>query len=496
MDDDNASWGGLPPAPPRPRREPRPAGPGRQAVPSPAQSELMRHIAAARRARQQRTLLLACGLLSALVLVFSGSAWGLVSYVNSRVGRVSAGTAGGTSGPLNVLLAGVDLRTGLTAAQQRALHVGHAVSFNSDTMMLIHIAADRSSVTVVSLPRDSWVNIPGHGMNKINAAYGLGGPKLMVATVEQSTGLGINDFVEVNFLGFVKVIDALGGVNICLPQAVDDPYSGLRLGAGVHHVNGVTALEYARDRHSFATSDLARIGNQQSLLASLLSEAISSGTLANPLRLSRFLGSALGAIKVDQRLNLTALADQLRGLTPGDVHFLTVPLANTNYLTPTGESAVLWNTAAADRIFAAFRSGQPVPGTAARHARSTRQGDLRASQVTIDVYNGTSTAGLSARTGAALARHGFAVHAGLNWPAQNITQTLLEYPPGQLAGARLVRRALPAATLRQVPGIARIRVVLGSAGNAVTAPPRAAGPSPGGGNPPVSSRTAAQDACR
>lgn len=114
----------------------------------------------------------------------------------------------------------------------------------------------------------------------------------------------------------------------------------------------------------------------------------------------------------------------------------------------------------------------------------------------IDVYNGTPAAGLSARTGAALARHGFAVHAGLNWPAQNITQTRLEYPPGQRAGARLVQQALPAATLRQVPGIARIRVVLGSTGNTVTAPPPAAGASPGGGNPPVSSRTAAQDACR
>jgi LCP family protein required for cell wall assembly len=505
-DDDDASWGGqhpthpTHPTHPRPPRERRPAGPGRrQAPPSPAQSELMRHIAAARRARQHRAVLLACGLMSALVLVFSGGAWGLASYVNSSVGRVSAGTSGGTSGPLNVLLAGVDLRTGLTRAQERALHVGHAVSFNSDTMMLIHIAADRSSVIVVSLPRDSWVNIPGHGMNKINAAFGLGGPKLMVATVEHNTGLSINDFVEVNFLGFVKVIDALGGVNICLPQAVDDPYSGLRIGAGVHHVNGVTALEYARDRHSFATSDLARIGNQQSLLASLLSEAISSGTLANPLRLSRFLGSALGVIKVDRGLNLTALADQLRGITPRDVHFLTVPLTNTNYLTPTGESAVLWNTAAADRIFAAFRSDRPVPGTAARHAGTGKHGGLRASHVTIGVYNGTSIAGLSARTGAALARLGFRVHAGLNWPAHNITRTLLEYPPGQRDGARLVQRALPAATLRQVPGIASIRLVLGTGGNGVSAGAPASGlgrTSAGGGNPPVSSRTAAQDTCR
>src|SRR5207342_2287243 len=142
-------------------------------------------------------------------------------------------------GPLNVLLAGVDLRSGLTPGQQRALHVGDVPSSNSDTLLLIHIADDRSSVTVVSLPRDSWVNIPGHGMNKINAAFGLGGPALMVQTVAANTGLTINDYIEVNFLGFVKVIDALGGVNICLPYPVNDPYSGLALAAGLHHVDGI-----------------------------------------------------------------------------------------------------------------------------------------------------------------------------------------------------------------------------------------------------------------
>ena len=198
------------------------------------------HIAAWR-ARHRRVLLLACGLMSLLILLFAGTAWGLATYANNAVGRIFAGTAGGISGPLNVLLAGVDLRAGLSPAQQRALHVGHTASFNSDTLMLIHISASRSSVTVVSLPRDSWVLIPGHGMDKINAAFGLGGPRLTVATVENATGLTINDFVEVNFLGFVKVIDALGGVNICLPQAVDDPDSGLHLAAGVHHVNGITA---------------------------------------------------------------------------------------------------------------------------------------------------------------------------------------------------------------------------------------------------------------
>jgi LCP family protein required for cell wall assembly len=452
----------------------------------------MWHIAATRRARQRRTLLLACGLMSSLVLLLAGSGWGLATYANGTVGRIFAGTAGGVSGPLNMLLAGVDLRTGLTPAQRRALHVGHAASFNSDTMMLIHIAADRSSVTVVGLPRDSWVFIPGHGMDKINAAFGLGGPRLTAATVEQATGLTINDFIEVNFLGFVKVIDALGGVNICLPQAVDDPDSGLRLSAGVHHVDGSTALKYARDRHSFAASDLTRITNQQSLLSSLLNEAISSGTLANPLRLSRFLSAVLGVIKVDQNLNLTALADQLRGITSARVHFLTVPLANTSYLTPTGESAVLWNTDAAGRLFAALAADQrlsgPGPGATAR-ARKAR---LRRSQVAVDVYNGTLVGGLSASTGAALARLGFQVHSGLNWPAHDVTQSLIEFPPGQQAGARLLRTALPGAALRQARGLHRIRIVLGTTGSTVSG--GSAGTSPASAS--TGPRSAAQAACR
>ena len=306
--------------------------------------------------------------MSALVLVFATGAWGLTSYVNDSVGRVNAGTAGTpSSGPLNILLAGVDLRSGLTRQQQQALHVGHDVSTNSDTMMLIHVSGDRSHVTVVSLPRDSWVQIPGHGMNKINAAFGLGGPQLMVKTVEQNTGLTVNDFIQVNFLGFVKVIDALGGVNVCLPYAVNDSYSGLNLTAGVHHVDGLTALAYARDRHSFALSDLARIQDQQRLLASLLSEAIRSGTLADPVRLSGFLRAAVAAIKVDQSLNVTALADQLRGISSGGVAFMTVPLASMNYLTPTGQSAVLWDGTAADALFTKLK-GRPAGDEASGHA--------------------------------------------------------------------------------------------------------------------------------
>jgi LCP family protein required for cell wall assembly len=452
----------------------------------------MARINAGKKARRRRVLLTVSGAMSALVLLFAGSAWGLTSYVNDTIGRVNAGTAGTPSGgPLNILLAGVDLRSGLTPQQQQELHVGHDVSSNSDTMMLIHVSADRSQVTVVSLPRDSWVQIPGQGMNKINAAFGLGGPQLMVKTVESSTGLTVNDFIQVNFLGFVKVIDALGGVNLCLPYSVNDPYSGLDLTAGVHHVNGLTALEYARDRHSFALSDLARIQDQQRLVASLLSEAISSGTLADPLKLSRFLQAAVAAVKVDQNLNVTALADQLRGISSRNVTFMTVPLASTNYLTSTGQSAVLWDATASGALFTRLKNDKPVV-TAAATAHGKNPGGLQHSQVPLEVYNGTMIGGLSAGTGASLTQLGFPVTAGLTWSNQNITRTLIEYPPGHLAAAQLVQHVMPGAVLRQVSGLAKIRIILGSYGAAVTGTSASTGP----GSATGPAATAAQYACR
>jgi LCP family protein required for cell wall assembly len=352
------------------------------------------------------------------------------------------------------------------------------------------VPADHRLVRVVSLPRDSWVDIPGHGMNKINAAFGLGGPKLMVSTVEHDTGLTINDYIEVNFLGFVKVIDALGGVNICLPFAVSDTYSGLHMSAGPHHVGGITALKFARDRHSFALSDLSRINHQQQLLASLLRQAISTGTLANPVKLARFLSSATAAIKVDQGLDVERLANELRGIRPSDVTFTTVPIANPNYQTPTGQSAVLWDAAAANSVFAQLKNDQPTARTP-RHASHPGRTRRRAS---VDVYNGTLIGGLSALTGTELTSLGFHVHAsGLTWHRQDVSQTVIDYPAGQRAAAALIRHDMPGAALHRVRGLLRLRIVLGGSGHQVVAPAPATA---GSGSAPGATKTAAQDACK
>ena len=459
--------------------------------PARARQQWLRLLAVGRRARRQRLQLLALATASALTLCLAGGSWVLTSYVSDSLGRVNAGISGTpSSGPINILVAGIDTRGGLTRRQEIQLHVGDAISDNTDTLMLVHIPADHASAQVVSLPRDSWLNIPGHGMNKINAALGIGGPELMVKTVEQATGMVINDYVEINFLGFVKVIDALGGVNVCLPIAVNDPYSGLHLAAGRHHVDGVTALEFVRDRHSFALSDIARIGDQQQLLSSVLTEAMSSGLLSNPIRLQQFLSSFTAAVKVDNGFNLIELAQELRGLRSQDITFTTVPLASLNYMTPNGQSAVLWDKAAAAALFKGLRDDTGRPARQHRHKSLTRAG------VSIDVYNGTFIAGLSASTGRQLAALGFHLHrAGLNWSQHNILRTVIEYPPGQEDAADLVHQVLPGAATRAVAGLVRIRIVLGTAGYTVSG----AAPSASTSSQPVvpaQAHTAAQDACR
>lgn len=450
----------------------------------------MAQIAVTRRIRRQRLGLLVTTLLSVITLLISGSAWVLTSYVSSSLGRINAGTSGTpSSGPVNILVAGIDTRGGLTRRQELRLHVGDAISSNSDTLMLVHIPADHTSIQVVSLPRDSWVDIPGHGMNKINAAYGLGGAQLMVRTVEHLTGMPINDYIEVNFLGFVKVIDALGGVNICVPYAINDHYSGLRLSAGMHHVGGIVALMYARDRHSFALSDIQRISDQQHMLSSLFAEATQAGVLANPIKLQEVLSSVASAVTVDQGFNLVKLASELRGIRPSDVTFSTVPLASLNYLTPTGESAVLWNKPQADALFRWLKINTGAAGRPGKHTRTR----LSRSKVRLDVYNGTQISGLSADTGRQLSALGFTVvRAGLNWSSHTVSRTVIQYPAGQAAAATVLARVLPGSAVQQVAGLSGIRLILGTAGHAVTSASHGAAGSP----PPIQQHTAAQDACR
>src|SRR5436305_23456 len=222
-----------------PRRG-RPGGPARPGADQPAAQPR------ARRSRKRIAAWIAGGLAGVLVL---GAVTGVVTldHIISSIKKINpfctdpcGRPGGGVKGDLNILIVGSDSRSGLTDAQKRQLHVGHDVGRRSDTMILLHIPRGGGKAILVSLPRDSYVTIPAHkdasghrvpaSMNKLNTAYSFGGPRLTVATIEYNTHVRIDHYVEVNFLGFVKMVDALGGVTVCTPTAIHDPLRGLPTG--------------------------------------------------------------------------------------------------------------------------------------------------------------------------------------------------------------------------------------------------------------------------
>jgi LCP family protein required for cell wall assembly len=259
----------------------------------------------------------------------------------------------------NWLIAGSDSRQGLSRAEERKLATGFDVGGErSDTIMILHMPAGGGRPVLISLPRDSYVPIPGHGYNKINAAFSIGGPQLLAETVQNITGLYISHFMDIGFGGFVHVVNAIGGVRICLKAPLVDPASGLHLHAGCQNLNGAQSLGFVRSRHTFASQDLQRIQNQRVFLRALLRKMTSAGVLANPLESFPAASGVAGALTVDSGTSLYQLVKVAFALR--DPITTTVPIANSNYQTPAGD-ALLWNKAEATQLFNDLRTDQPIP---------------------------------------------------------------------------------------------------------------------------------------
>jgi LCP family protein required for cell wall assembly len=293
-----------------------------------------------------------------VVVVLLAAAAGSYFWLDSKLNRsVALPAFAGQSAGQNWLIVGSDTRQGLSRQQADALHVGSVGANASDSLMLLHMGTGRA--VLISIPRDSYVPIPGHGYNKINAALSFGGPSLLATTVENVTGLHINHYMGIGFGGLVSVVNQVGGVNICLPTALHDPDSGVNLKAGCQTLNGTQALAFARDRHSFANEDLQRMQDQRAFLKALLDKATSPGVYLNPFTALPFGSAATGAISVDQGTHLSNLitaALALRDPVTG-----TVPIADANYYTSNAGDAVLWNSTRALALFNALKNGQTVP---------------------------------------------------------------------------------------------------------------------------------------
>jgi LCP family protein required for cell wall assembly len=312
-----------------------------------------------RRPRGRTVLTIIAALLAVLLLTtvglfiwIDGKLTGIDKVLDDYEGR-PADTPG-----TNWLLVGSDSRKGLSATQRRKLATGRSAGQRTDSMMLLHLPDTGDRPTLVSLPRDSAVTIPGQGRNKLNAAYAIGGPRLLVQTVETVTGVYIDNYMEIGFAGFVDIVDAVGGVEIDVRAAVNDPKAGLKLKKGKQVLTGGQALGYVRTRKGGALPDFERTKRQRQFLSAVVKKAASPGVLINPFTSLPLASAATEAVAVD---NGTGVFDMLSlGLAMGDSPVTTVvPFGGSEIAG--GGTAVKWDRTKALALFNALKEDKPVP---------------------------------------------------------------------------------------------------------------------------------------
>jgi LCP family protein required for cell wall assembly len=296
------------------------------------------------------------------VVLLAGSGTGLFferqSAYNHNIKRIPGALpsyanrpAAAPKGVENWLLIGSDTRVAGEQAD-RTSYGGQ----RSDTIMLVHLPKNRKAAYLISIPRDSWVTIPGHGRSKINAAFSWGGYPLLIHTVETLTGVRVDHFAILNFDGMQTMTDALGGVDVRVSQTVTDPMHHQTWPAGVNHLNGERALWFVRQRYGLAGGDFDRIKRQQAFLKALANKAVSRGTFRNPLKLNAFLEALTKSVSVDETVHmghLRSLAFGARGMRAGDIAFMTAPTKGTGRQ---GNQSVVFLDPVKDRaLFAALR---------------------------------------------------------------------------------------------------------------------------------------------
>jgi len=323
------------------------------------------------RSRRRRRLRLLLGIPLTIALVLVGGAAVAVRHLQSSLDakidrfpdpaaaipaaeRPAPQPVTGPTAAVNLLVFGSDSRISAGDPTQWA-----AGAQRTDAIMLVHLPADRSGAYVVSIPRDSWVDIPGHGHAKINAAFSWGGPALAVRTVEQLTGVRIDHLVLTDFTGFARITDLLGGVEVTVPKATGMGNSHARITAGTHTMDGATALAYVRERYTLPGGDFDRVKRQQNWIRAVLRKASGVGLAEDPQRLYAVLDAVAGSVATDRGFSIEAMRDlllSLHGAGPGATHFLTVPVTGTGWSPDHQQSIVLLDTPAAAGLWTAIRT--------------------------------------------------------------------------------------------------------------------------------------------
>jgi len=284
-------------------------------------------------------------------------AWLRIERVDASPDARAASSSGTT-----YLLVGNDGRGDLSPEERRRLGTGSSEGQRTDSIILVHVPSTGGPRALISIPRDSFLEIPGQGSNKVNAAFAIGGPELLVQTLEQRTGLRIDGYAEIGFAGFAGVVDSLGGVEICVPFDMDDPKAHINLKEGCQLLDGPTSLGYVRARYSDPRGDLGRAERQRQFLGAIMDRAATPSTVLLPWRWWGFTQSAASGMAIGDNTSMIDMGQILlamRGVSGGSTLSLQVPVANMNAQTSAG-SSVLWDDGAADRLFQQLRDGEPL----------------------------------------------------------------------------------------------------------------------------------------
>ncbi|MEU3738684.1 LCP family protein [Streptomyces sp. NPDC032198] len=453
------------PTPPRRYPTPPPHGPRPPRARQPAQQSAGRPVKQRRRPRWAMRVAIT---FSVTVLAAAGIGHGVVTSLDTEISRVDAfkdmkNRPKGGNG-MNVLLVGTDGRDKITKAEKQKYRLGGAPCHCTDTVMIVHLSEDRDRASVVSLPRDSYAEMPEHVDRnsgdkhrphpvKLNAAYAEGGPNLTVRTVENMTKVKIDHYLEVDFTSFMKTVDVVGGVEICTTRPLRDSYTGLNLSVGTHRLNGGAALQYVRTRHVDGTSDLGRMQRQQRFLAALISKATGSGVLLNPLKFRDVSRTLLGSVRADRGFGtneMLALGRAMRGFSPKSSEFTTVPLRSKGVLVPGIGSTLKWDPARSAKLFQALRDDRPL---AAHNTGRKTIVDVSPQQIRVQVDNATGLPGLGKRADSALRATGFRTsRAPGNLPGNPLKRTVVAYDPRWDRSAKSLSTALPGSLMRPVKG--------------------------------------------
>jgi LCP family protein required for cell wall assembly len=430
-------------------------------------------------------LQITAGLLSLAVLLGSGWAWATYRNFTTNIKRVDAITKDTSAAKnnidgtdQNILIVGNDDRDSATDAELKQLGTTRdGGTYNTDTMMLMHVPANGSKATVISFPRDSYVRIPGHGMDKLNAAYPLGvqdgkgnksvGAQLLVKTIENLTGLSIDHFVQVDLLGFYRISNAIGGVTVCLNNAVKEANSGINLKKGNNVIKGTQALAFVRQRYGLPNGDLDRIKRQQYFLSAVFRKMVSAGTLLNPFNLQKLLSAVTQSLTMDAKLNPLKLAEQMQNLQAGNVRFTTIP--TSGFADTDAGSVVVVNTQAMPDFIDGLLGDDAA--TALKKAKAANP-----SSVTVAVVNDADANGLEVTNAAALRKAGFKTVV----PAATsdvLAKTTIRYAKGMESQAKALQAEVPKAVMIRTSAVSRVTLLLGNNGVQVKSLMKATSPS-------------------